>query len=153
MANSNIKRISGNVAERIDLEIRKENTMNFRFIFSATDGTALDLTTYTSIEFEVFNSQSSTVITADLATGLTISGAGNNILTLVKDDTETNITAGNGYTYTLTLTNATYKRAVLSGQFFVKDGLTDVTAPKNIEGVLVAYIEGAYYTITVSTNL
>lgn len=143
------KRISGDVAERIDLEIRKANTMKFNFVFSKTDGTALDLTAFSEIDFAVLNSQSSSVITADLATGLSIDGAGSNILTLLKDESETNITAGK-YTFKLNLDKANYNRQVLSGYFYINDGVTDPTTTRNIDGVTTVFIEGDYYTITVS---
>lgn len=143
------KRISGNVAERIDLEIRKGNTLNFDFIFTQTNGTALDLTNYTEINFAVLNGQSSEVITADTSTGLTISGTGNNVLSLVKDEADTNITAGNGYSYRLTLTKASYVRQVLNGYFVITDKITDVTEHRDNEGVTTVYIEGNYYTVTV----
>lgn len=148
-----VKRVSGDVAQRIDLEIRKANTMNFQFVFAATNGTALDLTGYTAINFEVLNSQQSQILTADLSTGLVISGAGNNVLTLTKSEVDTDLPAGNNYMYRLTLTKTNYVRQVLNGYFAITNELVVPNAPRALDGVTTNFIDGAQYTITVSNNI
>jgi len=147
--NTTFRRVSGDVAERIDLEIRKANTMNFSFVFAENSGLPLDLTAFSTIEFEVLNSQVSPVISADLATGLSISGAGSNILSLEKSAQETDINAGK-YSYRVTFTKPSYQRIILSGFFYINDGVKDITTPRELNGITLVFINGKHYTVTVS---
>jgi len=141
--------VTSDVAKRLDLKGRKDNTLNVQMVFAKPDGTALDLSVYNTLVFDIIGNGGTVTLTADLSTGLTISGAGSNVLTLVKTAAEMGFAAGN-YTYRLTATKTDYEKQWLNGRFYFTDNIEDLTQKTVDTGTKYVLINNEQVNITIS---